>query len=76
MSDPTDAPTPTTSAQRREEHLSNGSWPERRVTRTGLSPMNPKVKWAELNCGHTVWRNRKPRIGATIVCGECGRKNV
>ncbi len=44
------------------------SWPERRVVRTGLSPMNPKVKWAELSCGHTVWRNRKPRIDALIVC--------
>lgn len=47
------------------------SWPERLVVRTGVSPMNPKVKWAELSCGHTVWRARKPRIGATVVCERC-----
>lgn len=27
------------------------TWPEVRVVRTGVSPMNPKVKWAELS----VW---------------------
>lgn len=63
-----------TAKERRAEFTQNGSWPERTVTRTGVSPMNPKVKWAELKCGHTVWRNRKPRIGAVIVCGDCGRK--
>ena len=47
------------------------SWPERRVVRNGVSPMNPKVKWAELDCGHDVYRNRKPKIGATIVCQRC-----
>jgi hypothetical protein len=47
------------------------SWPERRVVRTGGSPMNRQVKWAELCCGHTVYRNRRPRIGATIVCEKC-----
>lgn len=47
------------------------TWPERRVVRTGVSPMNPLVKWAELTCGHLVWRQRKPRIGATIVCDQC-----
>lgn len=50
------------------------SWPERRVVRTGVSPMNPKVKWAELDCGHDVYRSRRPRIGATIVCEKCGAK--
>lgn len=47
------------------------SWPERRVIRTGVPPMNPKVKYAELSCGHIIWRNRKPRIGATTVCERC-----
>lgn len=47
------------------------TWPERRVIRTGVSPMNPKVKWAELSCGHDVYRQRRPRIGATVVCEKC-----
>lgn len=50
------------------------TWPERRVVRTGVSPMNPRVKWAELNCGHEVFRTRKPRIGATVVCDKCATK--
>jgi predicted RNA-binding Zn-ribbon protein involved in translation (DUF1610 family) len=68
------APRVKTVSERRTAYTANGSWPERRVVRTGVSPMNPKVKWAELNCGHTVWRQRKPRIDATIVCEECGRR--
>ena len=28
--------------------------------------MNPKVKWAELYCGHTVFRQRRPKVGATV----------
>ena len=52
------------------------SWPERRVVRTGVSPMNPKVKWAELSCGHEVWRQRKPKIGAIIVCEKCSDKEM
>lgn len=47
------------------------TWPERRVVRNGVSPMNPKVKWAQLDCGHDVFRQRKPRIGALIVCEQC-----
>ena len=47
------------------------TWPERRVVRVGVSPMNPKVKWAELSCGHDVYRTRKPRIGAVVVCDKC-----
>ena len=47
------------------------SQPERRVVRAGTSPMNPKVKWAELSCGHDVYRKRRPRIGAIIVCPRC-----
>lgn len=50
------------------------TWPERRVTRTGVSPMNRKVKWAELDCGHEVFRTRRPRVGATIVCDKCSEK--
>lgn len=47
------------------------AWPERRVVRTGVSPMNPRVKWAELDCGHDIFRQRKPKIGALIVCEKC-----
>ena len=50
------------------------TWPEKHVTRTGVSPMNPRVKWAELTCGHTVFRNRRPRIGATVVCEKCSEE--
>lgn len=50
------------------------SWPERRVIRVDPSPMNPKIKVAQLDCGHDVYRTRKPRIGATIVCEQCGKK--
>lgn len=50
------------------------TWPERRVVRTGVSPMNPKVKWAELDCNHTAYRLRKPRIGSIIVCEMCAEK--
>jgi hypothetical protein len=60
------------SAERRA-NMKGGSWPERHVVRVGVSPMNPKVKWAELDCGHDVYRNRKPRIGATIVCERCAK---
>ncbi len=51
------------------------SWPERTVVRAGVSPMNPKVKWAQLDCGHDVYRQRKPRVGATIICEECAAKS-
>lgn len=47
------------------------TYPERRVVRAGVSPMNPKVKWAQLECGHDVYRLRKPRIGALLVCDKC-----
>jgi hypothetical protein len=43
----------------------------KRVIATGSSPMNPKVKWAQLSCGHEIWRGRRPRIGATILCEKC-----
>lgn len=50
------------------------AWPERRVLRVDVSPMNPKVKVAQLDCGHDVYRLRRPRVGATIVCEKCGRR--
>ena len=46
------------------------------VVRTGQSPMNPKVKWAELSCGHEVWIHppkRTPRIGSLVECERCRR---
>jgi hypothetical protein len=51
------------------------TWLERRVVRTGVSPMNPKVKWAELDCGHDVYRTRKPRLGALVVCVQCSSES-
>lgn len=56
---------------RRQVFRENQSWPERRVVRTGVSSMNPKVKWAELSCGHDVYRYRRPKIGATVLCEKC-----
>ena len=41
------------------------------VLRTGVSPMNPRVKWAELSCGHDLWLTRRPRVGATVTCENC-----
>ena len=48
--------------------------PERTVKRTGVSPMHPKVKWAELDCGHDIYRARKPRVGAVVLCPTCAEK--
>ena len=50
------------------------TWPERTVRRVDLSPMNPKIKIAQLDCGHDVYRNRKPRVGSTIICPKCAAK--
>lgn len=58
----------------RRAAFKGGIWPERRVVRTGVSPMNPKVKWAALECGHDVYRNRKPRLGALVLCDKCAEK--
>lgn len=44
---------------------------ERRVVRVDVSPMNPKIKVAQLDCGHDIYRNRKPRVGALVVCDKC-----
>lgn len=56
--------------------------PEVTVVRTGVSPMNPKVKWAECSCGHDHYyskergpRHRRcPKVGARIVCDQCAAK--
>ncbi len=64
----------TTATERRRAALRGGTWPERRVVATGISPVNPLVRWAELDCGHDVFRQRRPRIGATIVCGKCAEE--
>ena len=60
-----------TQDERRKILRAAGRWPEVRVVRTGVSPMNPKMKWAELSCGHDVYRLRRPRVGSTIVCERC-----
>lgn len=44
---------------------------KREVLRSGVSPMNPKVKWAELDCGHTVYTARKQKVGAVVWCHKC-----
>ena len=49
------------------------SWVERKVVRVDKSPMNNKIKIAQLSCGHDVYRNRAPRIGATVVCERCSK---
>lgn len=45
----------------------------RTVVQTGVSPMNPKVKWSALDCGHEVFGPRKKPIGAVIKCEKCAR---
>lgn len=53
------------------------SWPERRVVRVGVSPMNAKVRWAELDCGHDEIYypgKRRPKVGATTICEKCADK--
>lgn len=44
---------------------------ERRVVRVDLSPMNPRVKVVQLSCGHDLYRGRRPRLGAVLVCDHC-----
>jgi hypothetical protein len=46
----------------------------RRVVRNGVSPMNPKVKWSQLECGHDIFGPRRVRVGVIRACHECGRK--
>lgn len=49
--------------------IAGRSWS--RVTRTGVSPMNPRVKWADLECGHMAYGPRRPRLGSLVVCDRC-----
>lgn len=45
-----------------------------KVVRVDKSPMNPKVKVAQLACGHDIYirpPHRAPRIGATRRCNDC-----
>ena len=58
----------------KEKNWPYSTQPECHVVRTGVSPMNPKVKWAQLDCNHDVYRKRKPHIGAIIICPVCARK--
>ncbi len=58
----------------RNHRMQAFGYPLRKVTRTGVSPMNPKVKYADVDCGHTVYLSRKPKVGAMIACGDCKPK--
>jgi formylmethanofuran dehydrogenase subunit E len=44
---------------------------KQKVVRVDLSPMNPKIKCAQLECGHDVFVNRAPTVGKKIVCERC-----
>lgn len=49
------------------------TWPEVRVVETGFlhgPQYGKRNKWVALSCGHTVHRQRRPLIGATIVCNQ------
>jgi len=46
---------------------------EHKVVRVDKSPMNPRIKVSQLECGHDVYRARAPRIGARAVCDKCPR---
>lgn len=47
-----------------------------RVVRNGVSPMNPKVKYSQLECGHDLWGPRRFKVGSTHKCPECSRKET
>ena len=42
-----------------------------KVIRQGRSPMNPKVRWVQLECGHDVYVSPGKRIGKHLVCHKC-----
>lgn len=44
---------------------------KQQVQRNGVSPMNPRVKWALLACGHDWFGQRKPRVGSLVECSKC-----
>lgn len=44
------------------------------VVRVDPSPMNPRVKIAELSCGHDLYitpPKRAPRVGKAVDCPKC-----
>lgn len=48
--------------------------PKRKVVRVDPSPMNRKVKIAELDCGHDLYIHppqRAPKVGAERECEKC-----
>jgi DNA-directed RNA polymerase subunit RPC12/RpoP len=45
-----------------------------RVVRNGVSPMNPRVKYSQLACGHDVYGPRKLRLDSLQRCDECSSK--
>ena len=50
---------------------------EQLVVRVDKSPMNPKIKVVQLQCGHDYYvhpSSRAPRIGTPVSCGPCKRK--
>lgn len=44
---------------------------KRKVVRVDPSPTNPKIKCAELECGHEVFLNRAPAVGKKVACERC-----
>ena len=47
---------------------------ERSVVRVAKSPLNPKVKVAELSCGHDLYIRPPaiaPRAGSPVACDKC-----
>lgn len=57
--------------KRQRQDALKGRGPERRVLSTGVSPMNARVRWVELSCGHTVFVLRRPRRGTLVRCERC-----
>lgn len=44
---------------------------KKKVVRVDKSPMNPKLKCVELECGHEIWVSRAPTVGKLIECETC-----
>lgn len=47
-----------------------------RVVRVDRSPMNPKIRVAQLECGHDVFSTppvRAPKVGVLRSCEKCSR---
>jgi len=44
---------------------------KKKVIRVDKSPLNPKRKCIELECGHEVWRNRAVPVGSMLECHAC-----